>query len=193
MGWVADIKTNVCATHDLRRASEGVKESITETVTNVIWEAYRLTTFLMTWYKELGHENHKKGLGVSALAPSFTRSGSLAAGSERPARGMLWFFGVLLLQEPYPAFVTFLDALLPHVQGAPLGFREGVYVQCFPASSGLRADHSSSFNLRSDRVRRATEARLISLPSGGQFNRSTRRLHPPTRSSSTSPLVFHPG
>jgi len=72
--------------------------------------SYRLTSLLMTWYKEMGHDNYKKGLGFSALAPSFPRSRCVAVGSERPARGVVRFLGLLLLQELPNAFVTFLDA-----------------------------------------------------------------------------------
>jgi hypothetical protein len=64
----------------------------------------------MTWYKEMGHENHKKGLGFIALAPSIPRSGCVAFGSERPTRGVLCFLGLLLLQELPNAFVTFPHA-----------------------------------------------------------------------------------
>jgi hypothetical protein len=38
----------------------------------------------MTWYKEMGHENHKKGLGFIALAPSLPRSRRMLAGAEGP-------------------------------------------------------------------------------------------------------------
>ena len=60
---------------------------------------------------------------------------------------MLCFLGLLLLQEPRNALVTFLNALLPHVQGAPLGFQDDVYLQFFAASASIRTGHSSSFNL----------------------------------------------
>jgi hypothetical protein len=58
----------------------------------------------------MGHENHKKGWGFSALAPSFPRSRCVAAGSERPAGGVLCFLDLLLLQELPHAFVTFPNA-----------------------------------------------------------------------------------
>jgi hypothetical protein len=102
----------------------------------------------MTWYKEVGHENYKKGLGFSPRAPSFPRSRRVAVGSERPAGGVLCFLGLLLPQELPNAFVTFLDArLLPHIQGAPFGFPDSVYVQRFAASARTRADHAGSLDL----------------------------------------------
>jgi hypothetical protein len=64
----------------------------------------------MSWYKEVGHENYKKGWGFSALAPFFPRSGCVAVGAERPARGVLCFLGLLLLQELPHAFATFPNA-----------------------------------------------------------------------------------
>jgi hypothetical protein len=58
----------------------------------------------------MGHENYKKGLGFSALAPSFARSGRVAVGAKRPAGGVLCFLGLLLLQELSHAFVTLPNA-----------------------------------------------------------------------------------
>jgi hypothetical protein len=102
----------------------------------------------MTWYKEMGHENYKKGLGFSALAPSFLRSRCVAVGSERPARGVLRFLGLLLLQKLPNAFVTFPNArTMPDVQGAPVAFHNDVYVRHFAASASTRTDHFSSINL----------------------------------------------
>jgi hypothetical protein len=102
----------------------------------------------MAWYKEIGHENYKKGLGFSALAPSFPRSRCVAVGSERPARGVLRFLGLLLLQELQNAFVTFPNArTMPDVQGTPVAFHDDVYVQHFAASASIRTDHLSSLNL----------------------------------------------
>jgi hypothetical protein len=63
----------------------------------------------MTWYKEMGHENYKKGLGFSALAPSFLRSRRRVAGAEKPGQRLLCFLA-LLLQELPNAFVTFPSA-----------------------------------------------------------------------------------
>ena len=102
----------------------------------------------MTWYKEMGHENHKKGLGFIALAPSFPRSRCVAVGSERPARGVLRFLGLLLLQELPNAFVTFPNAwTMPDVQGAPVAFHDDVYLRYFAGSPGTSTDHFSSLNL----------------------------------------------
>lgn len=64
----------------------------------------------MTWYKEMGHENYKKGLGFIALAPSLPRSGRIVAGAEKPGQQLLCFLGLLLQQELPHAFVTFLNA-----------------------------------------------------------------------------------
>jgi hypothetical protein len=69
-----------------------------------------LTILLTTWYKEMGHENYKKGLGFSALAPSFPRSRRRVAGAEKPGQRLLCFLGLSLLQELPNAFVTFPNA-----------------------------------------------------------------------------------
>jgi hypothetical protein len=64
----------------------------------------------MTWYKEMGHENYKKGLGVIALAPCFSPSRRTVAGAEKPGQRLLCFLGLLLQQELPNAFVTFPNA-----------------------------------------------------------------------------------
>jgi len=64
----------------------------------------------MTWYKEIGHENRKKGLGFSALAPSLPRSGRIVAGAEKPGQRLLCLLGLLLLQELPHAFLTIVNA-----------------------------------------------------------------------------------
>jgi len=61
-------------------------------------------------YKEMGHENYKKGLGFIALAPSFPCSGRIVAGAEKPGRRLLCFLGLLLQQELPHAFLTIVNA-----------------------------------------------------------------------------------
>jgi hypothetical protein len=64
----------------------------------------------MAWYKQIGHEIYKKGLGFIALAPSFPRSGRIVAGAEKSGQRLLCFLGLLLQQELPHAFVTIVNA-----------------------------------------------------------------------------------
>jgi hypothetical protein len=60
----------------------------------------------------------------------------------------LCFLGLLLWQELPHAFFAFRNAwMLPHVQGTPVRSQDGLYLQCFTASTLTWIDHSSSFSL----------------------------------------------
>jgi len=108
---------------------------------------FRLANLSFICYKEIGHENPKKGLGFIAFDPSRVRSRSVAPRAEKPEHELLCLL-LLLWQELPHAYVAFLNTRrLPHVQGAPLEFQEGVYVQLFAQCTRVRAYHSSTFNL----------------------------------------------
>ena len=106
-------------------------------------KCFRLAIPTFICYKEIGHENHKKGWGFIALDPSLTGSWRLVAGAKKPGQQLL----CLLLWQKLPhAFVAFLNARrLPHVQGAPLEFH--VCVQLFAACARNRTYYSGTFNL----------------------------------------------
>jgi hypothetical protein len=110
-------------------------------------ESFRLAVFAFICYKKTGHENHSKGLGFIALAPSLSRSRRVAPRAEEPERELLCLL-LLLWQELPHAFVTFLNARgLPHVPSAPLEFQEGVCVQLFAQCARICIFYSRAFNL----------------------------------------------
>jgi len=108
---------------------------------------FSLANLSFICYKEIGHENPKKGLGFIAFDPSRVRSRSVAPRAEKPEHELLCLL-LLLWQELPHAFVTSLDARrLPHVQSAPLEFEEDMCVQLFAQCTRVRAYHCSTFNL----------------------------------------------
>jgi hypothetical protein len=108
-------------------------------------ECFGLAVLAFIWYKKIGHENPKKGLGFIALDPSLPRSRSVAPRAEKPEQELLC---LLLWQELPHAFVTILNARrLPHVPRAHLEFQKDMCVQLFAQCTRNRTYHSSTFDL----------------------------------------------
>ena len=106
-----------------------------------------MTLLPTTWYKEVGHENHKKGLGIIALAASLPRSRGVAPRAEKPEQELLCLLPLLWQELPH-ALVTFLNARgLPHVPSAPLEFQEVKCVQLFAQCTRICIFYSRAFNL----------------------------------------------